>query len=422
MNILLLGNGGREHAFAWKIKQSGYCDQLYIAPGNAGTMQEGINLKLDPMDFAKVKQAVIEKEINMVVVGPEVPLVAGIYDFFQQDDYLRNIYLIGPSKAAAQLEGSKDFAKQFMQEFNIPTAAYRSFTKENKSEGIDYIAQQKTPIVLKADGLAAGKGVVIINNIAEAQEELGAMLNGKFGQASEKVVVEEFLDGIEFSVFVATDGKSYKILPAAKDYKRIGEGNTGLNTGGMGSVSPVPFLSPELMNKVETKIIQPTIRGLQNRNLEYKGFIFFGLIQVNGEPYVIEYNCRMGDPETQSVLARLENDFVALLEAVAKGNLRNIRIEEDRRFAATIILVSDGYPERYEKSKEIQGLESVKDSLIFHAGTKREWQKILTNGGRVLALTSYGQTMHEALSKSNKNAERIKFNGKFYRRDIGFDL
>ncbi|MEN0047194.1 MAG: phosphoribosylamine--glycine ligase [Bacteroidota bacterium] len=422
MNILLLGNGGREHAFAWKMKQSSYCEQLYIAPGNAGTMQEGINLKLDPMDFGAVKQAVIDKEINMVVVGPEAPLVGGIYDFFQQDDYLKNIYIVGPSKAASQLEGSKDFAKHFMQEFNIPTAAYRSFTSATLAEGIDYIAQQNTPIVLKADGLAAGKGVMIINDIAEAQQELEVMLRGKFGKASETVVIEEYLDGIEFSVFVATDGKSYKILPSAKDYKRIGEGNTGLNTGGMGSVSPVPFLTPELMKKVESKIIQPTIRGIQSRNLEYKGFIFFGLIQVEGEPYVIEYNCRMGDPETQSVLARLENDFVALLEAIAKGNLRNIYIEQDRRFATTVILVSGGYPEKYEKLKEIEGLESIKDSLVFHAGTKREWQKIKTNGGRVLALTSYGQTMDEALSKSNKSAACIKFEGKYYRKDIGFDL
>ncbi|MEM8525408.1 MAG: phosphoribosylamine--glycine ligase [Bacteroidota bacterium] len=422
MNILLLGNGGREHAFAWKIKQSGYCDQLYIAPGNAGTMQEGINLKVDPMDFGEVKQAVIDKEINLVVVGPEAPLVAGICDFFQQDDYLKNIHLVGPSKDAAQLEGSKDFAKHFMQEFGIPTAAYRSFTNATKAEGVEYIAQQKTPIVLKADGLAAGKGVMIINDIEEAQQELSDMLGGKFGQASNTVVIEEYLDGIEFSVFVATDGKSYKILPAAKDYKRIGEGNTGLNTGGMGSVSPVPFLTPELMKKVESKIIQPTIRGIQSRGLDYKGFIFFGLIEVKGEPYVIEYNCRMGDPETQSVLARMDNDFVDLLEAIATGNLRNIRISEDRRFAATVILVSGGYPEKYQKLKEITGLERVKDSLVFHAGTKREWQKIKTNGGRVIALTSYGQTMDEAIQQSNKNAECIKFDGKYYRKDIGFDL
>ncbi|MEM0995318.1 MAG: phosphoribosylamine--glycine ligase, partial [Bacteroidota bacterium] len=356
------------------------------------------------------------------IVGPEAPLVAGIYDFFQADANLSQIPVIGPSQRAAQLEGSKAFAKAFMEEFDIPTAAYREFTKANSAAGLAYIEQQQTPIVLKADGLAAGKGVLILEDKADAKREFEAMLNGKFGVASEKVVIEAFLDGIEFSVFVLTDGEHYQILPAAKDYKRIGEGDTGLNTGGMGSVSPVPFLDDALMQKVEEKIIQPTIKGLQRRRLDYKGFIFFGLIRVEDEPYVIEYNCRMGDPEAQSVLARLQNDFLDLMEATANGQLDKIEIQKDERFAASVILVSGGYPEKYEKGKTIHALHQVTDSLIFHAGTKQVGEYVQTNGGRVLALTSYGSTMAAALRKSNENADKISFEGKYYRKDIGFDL
>lgn len=422
MNILLLGNGGREHAFAWKLVQSSQCDTLFIAPGNAGTAALGQNVDLDPTDFEAVKALVLTESIDMVVVGPEAPLVAGIYDYFQQSADLKHVALVGPSEEGAKLEGSKAYGKIFMAENNIPTAGYREFTPETLEEGIDYIATQTPPIVLKADGLAAGKGVLILDNIAEAQEELRSMLGGKFGEASSKVVIEEFLDGIEFSVFVLTDGQSYKILPVAKDYKRIGEGDVGLNTGGMGAVSPPPFVDVEMMQKVEEHIVKPTIQGLQNRQIAYHGFIFLGLIRVNNEPYVIEYNCRMGDPETEVVLPRLKSDLVSLLYAAATDTLATQTIEIDSRAATTIMLVSGGYPEAYAKNKLMTGFDKVSDSLLFHAGTKKVGEEVRTNGGRVLAVTSYGETFKEALAISNKNAALIEFEGKNYRRDIGFDL
>ncbi len=422
MNILLLGNGGREHAFAWKIAQSLLCQQLYIAPGNAGTAELGINIPIDPMDFDEVADFVLDEEIDLVIVGAEAPLVEGIYDYFQVDEDLQDIPIIGPSKAAAQLEGSKAFAKAFMKEFGIPTAAYREFTTANLEEGIAYIATQTPPIVLKADGLAAGKGVLIIEDISEAQAELQAMLNGKFGKASERVVIEQFLNGIECSVFVLTDGKSYKILPSAKDYKRIGEGDKGLNTGGMGAISPVPFLTNDLMTKIETTIIQPTINGIQQRDLDYKGFIFFGLIIVEGNPYVIEYNCRMGDPETQVVFPRWNNDLVEVLIALTKGQLNEIEMDINPQSAAAVILVSGGYPNDYEKGKVIEGIENVEDSFVFHAGTQELGDQIVTNGGRVIAITSLGKNFREAVRQSTANAAQIHFEGKYFRRDIGFDL
>jgi phosphoribosylamine--glycine ligase len=423
MNILLLGNGGREHALAWKINQSPICQQLFIAPGNAGTSNEGINIPIDVLDFEEIRDLVIEEEIDMVVVGPETPLVEGIYDYFQSDDELRNIPVIGPSAEGAKLEGSKTYAKQFMQEFNIPTAAYQSFTNATLQEGISFIEQQLPPFVLKADGLAAGKGVIILDNALEAQQELTAMLNGKFGVASQEVVIEQFLKGREFSVFVLTDGKHYKILPAAKDYKRAEEGDKGLNTGGMGSISPVPFLTHDLMEKVEQRIIQPTVKGIQARGLVYQGFIFFGLIEVEGEPFVIEYNCRLGDPETQSIIVRLDNDLVELLEALVEGKLEQVTIEENEEQVATVILVSGGYPEQYEKGKTIEGLEDdIDDSFIFHAGTKQLGEQVLTDGGRVLAITSYDETFKKALATCYKNAQKIDFQGKYYRKDIGFDI
>lgn len=422
MNILLLGNGGREHAFAWKIAQSLLCQQLYIAPGNAGTAELGINIPIDPMDFDEVADFVLDEEIDLVIVGAEAPLVEGIYDYFQADEDLKDIPIIGPSKSAAQLEGSKAFAKAFMQEFGIPTAAYREFTAANLEEGIAYIATQTPPIVLKADGLAAGKGVLIINDISEAQAELQAMLQGKFGKASERVVIEQFLNGIECSVFVLTDGKNYKILPSAKDYKRIGEGDKGLNTGGMGAISPVPFLTDDLMAKIETTIIQPTIKGIQQWNLDYKGFIFFGLIIVEGNPYVIEYNCRMGDPETQVVFPRWNNDLVEVLIALAKGQLNEIEMDINPQSAAAVILVSGGYPNDYEKGKVIEGIENVEGSLVFHAGTQELGDQIVTNGGRVIAITSLGKNFREAVRQSIENAAQIHFEGKYFRRDIGFDL
>ncbi len=422
MNILLLGSGGREHTFAWKLTQSPICKQLYIAPGNAGTAQHGININISPEDFPALKKLTLEKDIQMLVVGPEAPLVKGVYDFFKNDEKLKNIIVIGPSAEAAQLEGSKAFAKKFMQKKNIPTAAYREFTLENIQEGIDYIARQKTPIVLKADGLAAGKGVLIINDITEAQAEFKAMLDGKFGAAGNKVVIEEFLDGIEFSVFALTDGKDYVLLPVAKDYKRIGEGDTGLNTGGMGAVSPVPFVDESLMQKVEERIVKPTIETLNESEMVYKGFVFFGLIRVNGEPYVIEYNCRMGDPETEVVLPRLKNDLVELFRAVETGELHKQIIEKDERIATTVMLVSGGYPEAYAKGKTMSGFEHVQDSILFHAGTKADGDKVLTNGGRVIAITSLGENIPSALALSNKNADLIQFEGKNYRTDIGKDL
>ena len=423
-NILLLGSGGREHAFAWKIAQSKHCAKLYIAPGNAGTAACGENVTIDPLDFDAVGKFCLEKQITMLVVGPEEPLVRGIWDYFQADEKLKNIPVIGPSKAGAVLEGSKGWSKQFMQRHNIPTAGYREFGVEDQNAGLQYLASHALPIVLKADGLAAGKGVIICQSHAEAAAEFRDMLGGKFGEASARVVVEEFLDGIEFSVFVLTDGKTYKILPEAKDYKRIGEGDTGPNTGGMGAVSPVPFVDAAMWQKVEARIIQPTVAGLRKEKIPYKGFIFFGLIRVNGEPLVIEYNCRMGDPETEAVLPRLKNDFVQLLENCARGTLGRVKIRADHRVAATIFLVSGGYPGDYVKGKIITGLDKVKGSLVFHAGTipSPEGEKILTNGGRVIAITSYGKDIAAAVAKSRRSAKLIQFEGKTFRRDIGEDL
>lgn len=423
MRILLLGSGGREHAFSWKLSQSPSCEALFIAPGNAGTKAHGTNLALNPNDFPAVKAAVLEHRIDMVICGPEEPLVRGIQDFFMQDTALQDLLFVGPSQAGAQLEGSKAFAKAFMEDLDIPTAAYREFTVEQLEDGMKYLEEQQPPIVLKADGLAAGKGVLILDNVIEAQEELRAMLEGKFGEASATVVVEEFLAGIEFSVFVFTDGQDYKVLPVAKDYKRIGEGDTGLNTGGMGSVSHPPFVDAQMMQKVEERIIKPTIEGLQQQNLDYRGAIFIGLISVEDEPFVIEYNCRMGDPETQSVFPRLKTDLVELCRATASGELANVNIEIDERAVASVILVSGGYPGSYEKGKVITGLNTIDGSIIFHAGTKEgEQGELLTNGGRVLAITSYGSTFQEALEQSYKNAEKVKFEGAYHRRDIGFDL
>jgi phosphoribosylamine--glycine ligase len=420
MKILLLGSGGREHALAWKITQSPLCEALWIAPGNAGTAELGTNVALDPNDFQAVAELVQRENIGMVLVGPEEPLVRGIYDFFQV--HFPGLPVIGPSQVSAQLEGSKAFAKEFMLEMGIPTAAYREFTADTLQEGLEYILTQTPPIVLKADGLAAGKGVVILDDLQAAQAELREMLGGKFGAASAKVVIEQFLAGIEFSVFALTDGKEYLILPEAKDYKRVGEGDTGPNTGGMGAVSPVPFVDEVLMKKVEEQIIKPTIAGIGKRGFAYKGFVFFGLIKVGSEPFVIEYNCRMGDPETEVVMPRLKNDLVELLKATDEGTLGQHQIEMDPRSAATVILVSGGYPGDYEKGKAISGLERVEGSIAFHAGTKATADGVVSNGGRVIAVTSYGDGFDEALVFSNRNAEVIKFEGKYYRKDIGFDL
>lgn len=422
MNILLLGSGGREHAFAWKLTQSPLCEQLYIAPGNAGTAQHGVNVAIEADDFEGLKKFVLKNKIQMVVVGPEVPLVNGIYDFFANNKKLQNIPVIGPSQAGAELEGSKSFAKEFMKQFEIPTASHCTVNQENVEDGIIHIVSGKLPVVLKADGLAAGKGVVIINDFVEATQMLRDIINGKFGEAGKKVVVEEFLKGMEFSVFALTDGENYVLLPVAKDYKRIGEGDTGLNTGGMGAVSPVPFVDDALMQKVEERIIRPTIYGIKKRGMVYKGFIFFGLIAVDGEPYVIEYNCRMGDPEAEVVLPRLKNDLVELFQATHSGTLNIQNIEHDPRTTAAVMLVSNGYPEIYAKGKVMTGMEQVQSSLLFHAGTKTDGEQILTNGGRVMAVTSYGDTIQEAISSSNKNAEIVDFEGKKYRTDIGFDL
>jgi len=420
MKILLLGSGGREHALAWKITQSPLCEALWIAPGNAGTAALGTNVAVDPNDFQAVAELVQRENISMVLVGPEEPLVRGIYDFFQV--HFPGLPVIGPSQVGAQLEGSKAFAKEFMLEMGIPTAAYREFTANTLQEGLEYIQTQTPPIVLKADGLAAGKGVVILDDLQAAQAELREMLGGKFGAASAKVVIEQFLAGIEFSVFALTDGMEYLILPEAKDYKRVGEGDTGPNTGGMGAVSPVPFVDEVLMKKVEERIIKPTIAGIGKRGFAYKGFVFFGLIKVDGEPFVIEYNCRMGDPETEVVMPRLKNDLVELLKAADEGTLGLHRIEMDPRSAATVILVSGGYPGDYEKGELISGLERVEGSIAFHAGTKATADGVVTNGGSVIAVTSYGDGFDEALVFSNRNAEVIKFEGKYYRKDIGFDL
>ncbi|PWA11759.1 phosphoribosylamine--glycine ligase [Flavobacterium laiguense] len=423
MNILLLGSGGREHAFAWKMIQSPLCDTLFVAPGNAGTAQIAKNIDISATDFDAIKALVIKENIKMVVVGPEDPLVKGIYDFFLNDQDLKDIPVIGPSKIGATLEGSKEFAKEFLMKHNIPTAAYDSFTAETVEKGCQFLETLQSPYVLKADGLAAGKGVLIIQDLAEAQDELRNMLvHQKFGAASSKVVIEEFLDGIELSCFVLTDGKSYKILPTAKDYKRIGEGDTGLNTGGMGAVSPVPYVDAVLMEKIETRIVKPTIEGFQKDGIPYKGFVFIGLINVNNEPIVIEYNVRMGDPETEVVVPRLKSDLVELFLAVANEKLDEFNLEIDERSATTVMIVSGGYPEDFEKGKVITGLETVTDSIVFHAGTKLENGNVVSNGGRVMAITSYGDNFQEALDKSYKNVSQLHFDKMNFRKDIGFDL
>lgn len=422
MNILILGSGGREHTFAYKISQSNHCDKLYVAPGNAGTAQIAENLAINPTDFEAIKETVLKHQIEMVVVGPEDPLVKGIYDFFAEDELLKDIAVIGPSKKGALLEGSKERAKEFMASHKIPTAAYQSFTAESLEAGKEFLKTLQPPYVLKADGLAAGKGVLILKDLREAAQELEKMLSGKFGEASKTVVIEEFLDGIELSVFVLTDGENYKILPTAKDYKRIGEGDTGLNTGGMGAISPVPFADTVFMKKIEDRIVKPTIEGLQKEAIPYKGFVFIGLIKVGDDPYVIEYNVRMGDPETEVVLPRIKNDLVEVFQKISDGKLNETDLEIDEKAAVTLMLVSGGYPEKYEKGKEITGFDQVENTLLFHAGTVEKEEKILTNGGRVIAITSFGKDFREALNTSYKNAEKLQFEKMYYRKDIGFDL
>ena len=424
MNILIIGGGGREHTFAWKLAQSPKCNQLFVAPGNAGTAQIATNLAIGVNDFVGLKSAVIENKIEMVVVGPEDPLVNGIHDFFLKDEALKKVMIIGPRKQAAQLEGSKEFAKEFMKSNNIPTAQYASFTAATLEEGITFLSQMKAPYVLKADGLAAGKGVLILNDLAEAQAQLKEMLvDEKFGAASKTVVIEEFLDGIELSCFVLTDGKNFVTFPMAKDYKRIGEGDTGLNTGGMGAISPVPFVTPEFEKKIHQRIILPTIAGFEKADLPFQGFVFIGLIKVGEDPFVIEYNVRMGDPETEVVLPLIKNDFVDLLSATSKGELNSQNIEIDERTATTVMLVSGGYPEAYAKGKEITGLNSgAAASILFHAGTQLEGNKVITSGGRVLAVTSLASNFKEGLKQSYATIEKISFEGMNYRKDLGFDL
>lgn len=422
MKILLLGSGGREHAMAWKLSQSKKLTKLFIAPGNAGTSKHGENVSLSPLDFKAVGKFCLDKQINMMVVGPEEPLVRGIRDYFENDATLKHIPVIGPDSKGAMLEGSKDFAKDFMNKYDIPTARHFTATSSKIKKGMDFLKTMKPPYVLKADGLAAGKGVLIIDNLQIAEKELENILSGKFGEAGNKVVIEEFLSGIELSVFVITDGKNYLILPEAKDYKRIGENDTGPNTGGMGSVSPVSFANKEFMTKVENRIIKPTIAGLISENIHYQGFIFFGLIKVNNEPYVIEYNCRMGDPETESVLPRIKNDFVELLDGISSQTLDKMKIETDPRSVSSIMLVSGGYPDKYEKGLPITGLETTENCMVFHAGTTISEDQVVTNGGRVMAISCYGNTMEESLEKGLDNAEKVKFKGKYFRRDIGFDL
>lgn len=422
MNILILGSGGREHTFAWKIKQSALCDNLFVAPGNGGTAQIAQNIAIKETDFEGLKTLVLEKNIEMLVVGPEVPLVEGVYDYFKNDDALKNVQVIGPSKEGAQLEGSKSFSKYFMQRHNIPTAAFNEFTIDNLAEGKEFIDNNKAPFVLKADGLAAGKGVVITESKEEAKETLQEMIaEAKFGDASSKVIIEEFLSGIEFSVFVLSDGKNYVILPNAKDYKRIGEGDKGLNTGGMGAVSPVPFVDDALMKKVIDRVVQPTVDGLQKENIVYKGFIYVGLILVDNEPYVIEYNCRMGDPETEIVMPRLENDLVELLQACSQGTLNEKEVKHSAQHGATVVLVSGGYPEAYEKGKEIT-IPEDENTIVFHAGTKIENDKILSNGGRVIAVSALGNDLQDALQKAKAQAAKIEFEGKYFRSDIGYEF
>ncbi|WP_299318431.1 phosphoribosylamine--glycine ligase [uncultured Maribacter sp.] len=423
MNILILGSGGREHTFAWKLAQSNKLSKLFVAPGNAGTEKIATNIPIGVNDFEAIKKLVLKENIELVMVGPEDPLVNGIHDFFLGDQELKKVAVIGPEKLAATLEGSKEFAKEFMMRHEIPTAQYKSFTAETVEDGFKFLEELNPPFVLKADGLAAGKGVVILNDLNEAKVELKSMLvDEKFGAASATVVIEEFLDGIELSVFVLTDGDSYKVLPTAKDYKRIGEGDTGLNTGGMGAISPVPFASKSFMDKIEQRIVKPTVEGLKKDNMPYKGFIFIGLIKVGDDPKVIEYNVRMGDPETEVVLPRIQNDMVELLQAVADQKLSGIDLQLDTRTATTVMTVSGGYPGSYEKGKEITGIDSITESLVFHAGTTLKDGKVVTNGGRVMAITSFGSDFKSALAQSYKNVEKLSFEGMNYRKDLGFDL